>query len=308
MRRILRVGVVLVVLLLPACTRGGGTVPTHSPTPTGDSPSPSATTLPPGAPVIVGFKNDQPNLSQLLDSESRPTGFEPDLAQTVLAEALGFKLTPSPVSTRTWADQLRNGQVRVVVSAISYTSARNKEFLFAGPYLQTRLGIMVAKDSPLSDREIAELKGLKVCYIRATTAEPAVEQLVKNNPAVIPVPQDTATRCLEDIRSNPDEVFVSDGIILRGQSTATPGKDLYRFVEHDIGSAPQKYAIALRSDDGELCLRIANALDRYLGSPQWFANFNSWFGPAGGDRALLEQLYKPPAVERKWCAPPSSQG
>ncbi|MFI5533107.1 transporter substrate-binding domain-containing protein [Kitasatospora sp. NPDC051853] len=306
----LRTGLGVALLLLPACGGGGQVGPSPSPSSTAAgsaSPSPSA----PVVPFNVGYKNDQPNLNQLGQGQDQPKGFESTLAQVVLGGTLGLPVNFTPITASTWEDALNSRRVRVVVSAVSYTEERNKRFLFAGPYLKTGLGVLVGKDSKLVDKDlIAAAKGLKVCYQENTTAAPAVELWAARDSSVTKVPQSTSDRCLAEIGANPDEVFISDGLILRGQSIATPGKDLYRFVEYDPGSLPQKYAIALHPDDRELCQQIAKALDGYLRPPssQWFDNFNSWFGPAWGDRARVEELYKPAGIEKSWCTPPSSQG
>lgn len=312
LRRILSTGNGLVlVLLLCACGPGTGRVdPSPSP-PASNTASPSPSRSTPSPQLIVGFKNNQPNLSQLPADASEPVGFEPSMVKAVLSDLLGRQVTFSPINVNSWEAQLDKGKIQVAVSTISYTLERNATHIFAGPYLQTSLGIMVGKDSPLTRADLDGLKNLNVCYVEKTTAADAVRKLLgpegRGDKPFNAIPRQNSDDCLTAIRDHSDQVFLSDAVILLGRSIATPGRDLYRYIDYDPGSSPQLYGIALRPEDSALCLQIDHALDQYLGDERWFRSFSTWFGSAAGDRALTEHAYKPKQTITEWCSPKSSQ-
>ncbi|MFE0459201.1 transporter substrate-binding domain-containing protein, partial [Kitasatospora sp. NPDC058965] len=280
--------------------------PSASPSASASPPAPSA--LPSGARVTVGFKNDQPNVSQLSPGTDVPTGFEPTLTNSVLHGLLGYQITYSPISVSSWQKKLDDRTIQLAVSAISYTSERQKSYIFAGPYLKTNLGVLVSKDSTLTAAQVSTLHGLSVCYENDTTAAKAVDQLAVPGSGINKLGRSTAADCLKDLQQNPDEVFVSDGIILRGLSISSQGAD-YRFIPSSLVSEPQEYVIALRPDEVAECLAIDKALGSYLSSPtSWYNDFQGWFVDKAGSQADYENEYKPAAVKPEWCTPSSSQG
>ena len=99
--------------------------------------------------LLVGGVETSTLFSQLDDTDGKDYGFDAGLAQLltryVLGDAGKYKLTQVTSDTR--ESVLQNGQVDCVFATYSITDDRKRVISFAGPYYESRQGILVAQDN-----------------------------------------------------------------------------------------------------------------------------------------------------------------
>lgn len=321
LRSIACVGLLVVLISqLTACDSG-----LSRPTPT-SQPSSSLPTPPPrGSRIVVGYKSDQPGLNYFDQGTAKPTGFEQALTTDLLQNDLGYNVTRTAITSGDWEDALSSGNADLVLSSISFDPARLKNYIFAGPYLQTSLGAL-ATNPNLSQDQITDLHGMRVCYINNTTASSIVQFKQSTDHSIQTVQADQDKQCLDDLKNNIVDLFFSDSAILLGwihsdQAVQEQYNNFSYYNEANIPGPPsesptsesQKYVIALRPNEQSLCQQLDDALSKRLtgsASDQWYNEFQR-FVENGRPPVLNEppiQQFIPSAVQREWCTPTSSQG
>lgn len=131
-----------------------------------------------GSVLRVGVdQSPAPPLCFGLPGTAQFRGFEPDLLEAI-AGKLGLALRCEVAG---WSDalvRLQNGRLDMLCRAVTITPERRRLVEFSDPYLETKLTLVVRRDSPI--RDPGDLIGLSVGLRRATVAEEFVR---KNCPA-----------------------------------------------------------------------------------------------------------------------------
>lgn len=102
--------------------------------------------------IRIGMRGDYPPLN-VIDSENRNIGLEPDLAEA-LAATLGVELVVVNKRFSQLLPALEAGDIDAVMSGMTMTPARNMDVAFAGPYfisgkaLLTRSSVVAGFDAP----------------------------------------------------------------------------------------------------------------------------------------------------------------
>jgi polar amino acid transport system substrate-binding protein len=110
-------------------------------------------------------------------------GYEIDLARALRAK-LGLKQARFVQSP--FPDLLTAGVKPwdVAIAQISVTAARRAIVDFSAAYMTVDQGVMLSRQVARAPRNIAELKGLKVCALTGSTGQAVVAQRVRPKPAV----------------------------------------------------------------------------------------------------------------------------
>ncbi|OFK23725.1 glutamate ABC transporter substrate-binding protein [Olsenella sp. HMSC062G07] len=140
--------------------------------------------------LLVGGVETSTLFSQLDDTDGKLYGFDAGLAQLLARYVLGdqakFELTKVTSDTR--ESVLQNNQVDCVLATYSITDDRKKVISFAGPYYNSRQGILVAKDNAdingvedLAGKNVAVQSGSTGPDIMTQTCPDAKQQLFKTS-------------------------------------------------------------------------------------------------------------------------------
>ncbi|MGK5501236.1 transporter substrate-binding domain-containing protein [Streptomyces sp. URMC 125] len=287
-------------LLTAACTGGGGGVDASSTSPLPESTSPTAsppeepTAAPSWGGVNVAVKYDQPGFNFRDDGTAR-SGFENDLA-LFLKRALGFKgMAYSDVPSKDREKVLVEGTADLVIATYSITADREKKIDFAGPYLQTRQGLLVRK----GDRSIKEIKDTAdkvVCTVEGSTSDgnasvPSIRKQLRTlmPEAVVDLRTDYSD-CVARLEAGEVHAVWTDLAVLYGFMEHHKGVEVVENLE--IGS-PQRYGIGVQEGREEQCRQIAEKLRDFLNSPDWGGYFKYHFSGLAGRDPEFEQKHKP---------------
>jgi polar amino acid transport system substrate-binding protein len=142
--------------------------------------------------IRIGMMGDYPPLN-LLDSEDRNIGLEPELAEA-LAATLGVKLVIVNKPFSELLPTLESGAIDAVMSGVTMTPARNMDVAFAGPYfisgkaLLTRSATVAGFDAP-TELDSAEFK---LSVLAGTTSQTFAANAMPNATVIPTVSYDEA--------------------------------------------------------------------------------------------------------------------
>ena len=132
--------------------------------------------------LVVGV--DIPyGVMEYYDSSGAPVGIDMDIADEIAA-AIGVSRVIRPMPFANLFAALKNGEVDVVISAVTITPERQTTMLFSAPYLDAGLTIAVRKDNS-NIRTVKDLQGRKVGVLKGTTGEDLVNKSGYTSPSLV---------------------------------------------------------------------------------------------------------------------------
>ncbi|GAA2433452.1 transporter substrate-binding domain-containing protein [Streptomyces macrosporus] len=278
------------LLLTAACADGK-----DAPEPPGTSaPSERASIFDKGVNIAVKF--DQPGFNYKDNRTQKYAGFENDLANFLDGQLDFPDMSPNDEPSWRREEVLVKDTAQLVIATYSITEERERKIDFAGPYFETRQGLLVqADDTSITSRE--STAGKLVCTVRGSVSAPdsstsdTGDQLAELLPeARINDTRSNYSECVDLLRKGDIDAVWTDQIVLHGFAER---HDDVRVVEGlEIGS-PQLYGIGIRDGREEDCERIAEALREFLASSDWRDSFESHFPRLAEEDEQFEQHYKP---------------
>jgi len=223
--------------------------------------------------VVVGVKNDQPGLGYEDAISGERTGFDIDIARWIAA-SLGFgedQIEYKTIPSANREQAIVNGDVDYYVGTYSITDARKQQIDFAGPYLVTGQGLLVAADDD-SINGPDDLAGKIVCSVTGSTPLQRIRDEYSPGDTV---EYETYTQCLEQLRAGSVDALTTDQAILAGYVAQEP--DAFK-IAGDVFSE-ERYGVGLQKGDTALRDHI-NALFTD-GGDVWTALFEKHLAPSG---------------------------
>lgn len=153
------------------------------------------------------FKNDQ----------GEYTGYDVDLIRRI-AEKLEVQVEFKDILFDNFIDELKAGNVDIVISSVSITDERKKEVLFSDPYLYAGQVIITRKDEK-SISTTDDLKGKKIAVQKGTTNEQQAREFTDEENVLLYDDYSQATAALLD--GSADAIF-SDLTGAKGIIDANP--------------------------------------------------------------------------------------
>ena len=120
---------------------------------------------------------------EFYDKSGKPAGIDIDIANEIASRidvSVEFKTMPFSELF----DALKEGEVDVVISAVTITPERQEEMLFSVPYLDAGVSIAVRKDNT-DIKSIEDLKGKRVGVLKGTIAEKLVAKSKYISPSLV---------------------------------------------------------------------------------------------------------------------------
>lgn len=215
-----------------------------------------------GDKVKIGIKFDQPGLG--FKDGSKYTGFDVAVA-TYVAGKMGYKpdqidWVQSPSKQR--ESMLKAGTVKMIFATYSITDKRKQEVSFAGPYFVAGQSVLVKADSAISS--VADLKGKKVCSVTGSTS---VDNLKKQQPALVPQEYDTYSACASALNDGVIDAMTTDDAILAGYSNQAAYKGKFKLVGGTFST--EKYGVGLKKGDKDTCTKVNDAIKQMVSDGSW---------------------------------------
>ena len=226
-----------------------------------------------GGKVVVGVKEDQPNLGYLDAVTGERTGFDVDVARWMAAslgvseENIEFKAIPS--ANREQA--IINGDIDYYVGTYSITDKRKEQISFAGPYFVTGQGLMVAAgNDKITGKDSLTAEDI-VC---SATGSTSIQRIKDETPAQTKE-YDTYSTCVEELKNGQVDAVTTDEAILIGYAAQDPDK--LKVVGEPFSE--ERYGIGLAKGDDALVEYFNTQLTD--GAKIWQQIFDNNLGASG---------------------------
>ncbi|MCM3656825.1 glutamate ABC transporter substrate-binding protein [Agromyces mediolanus] len=223
--------------------------------------------------VVIGVKNDQPGLGYEDAASGERSGFDIDTARWIAA-SLGFdedQIEYQTIPSANREQAIVNGDIDYYVGTYSITDKRKEQIDFAGPYLITGQGLLVAADN----KDINgpdDLAGKIVCSVTGSTPLQRIRD--EYNPGDT-VEYDTYSQCVDQLVQGSVDAITTDEAILAGYVAQQPDK-------LKIAGEPfseERYGVGIAKGDSELQAHINELFTD--GGDVWQALFDEHLAPAG---------------------------
>jgi len=244
------------------------------------------------AQLRIAVRNNAPLMSYWDPKTGELSGFEIEIAKAIASD-LGYSqdriewVTATTVPDRLAA--LQANRADLVVANLSMTKERDELVDFAGPYLLVPQAIMVRRDRTRRPETIADLRAsnMRICTGIGSTSEKA---LVAKG--ITPEPVDTATICLDGLKSGRYDAASFDLSVLAGFLTMGDA-GILEILPIAIADFSERIGIAVPNGDAALRDLAAYFLYRWQKGPP---SVNPWLGAY--DRTIG------PYLDRKYRSQP----
>jgi len=235
--------------------------------------------------VIIGVKEDQPNLGFKDPTTGEYAGFDITVAKYI-ASKLGFaadkiQFTAIPSANRETA--IEGGQIDYYVGTYSITDKRKEQVSFAGPYFIAGQDLLVRKD----DTTITgpdTLSGKTVCSVTGSTPLQRIRDEYKGAKTI---EFQKYSQCVDQMLTGQVDAITTDDAILLGYAAQQPDK--LKVVGKPFSE--EKYGVGMAKDDKALRDKVNDILEEMETSGEWQKNYDATLGQSGSTST-------PPPLER----------
>lgn len=223
--------------------------------------------------VVVGVKEDQPNLGFLDATTNERSGFDVDIARWIAA-SLGYdesKIEYKAIASANREQSIVNGDIDYYVGTYSITDDRKQQIDFAGPYFITGQGLLVANDSEIASE--ADLTAdTTVC---SATGSTPIQNIKDNYPDVPTEEFDLYSACVDALINGTVDAVTTDQAILIGYAALYP--DDIKVVGEPFSE--EKYGVGVAKGDDALRAHINDLFTE--GGDTWQGIFDKNLGDSG---------------------------
>lgn len=233
--------------------------------------------------VIVGVKEDQPNLGYKDPTTGKYSGFDIEIARMVAAE-LGFgldKIEYKAIPSANRETAISTGEIDYYVGTYSITDSRKAAVSFAGPYYIAGQDLLVRKD----DNSITgqdSLTGKRICSVTGSTPAKRLKDM-----GLQVLELEKYSLCVDQLLNNQTDAVTTDDAILKGYAAQNPDK--LKVVGKPFST--EKYGIGLNKDDSALRGKINDIIADSYKNGQWQNIYDATLGKSGSKAT-------PPPLER----------
>ena len=160
-----------------------------------------------------------------------------------------------------------------IVSSVSITSDRLKNYLFTKPYIANSQ-MLVVKKGDTSIKSTKDLKGVKVCCQVGTTANDSATKLIKNGINLNLTTYDQIIQCFQGLSANRAKAIIVDEVV--GQYYIKKSPNLYAAAALKLTNEP--IGICFRKDSKALQVKMQKALDAMSKDGSLKKISMKWFG------------------------------
>lgn len=182
-------------------------------------------------------------------------GFDIDVMKA-LAQKIGIEVKFVPTPFESIFNSLAQGDLDLLISAITITDERKKTVAFSEPYFEATQTIAV----PASDTRVTkmtDLKALKVGTQSGTSGDELVQQVLGQNNANIKRFESTPL-ALAELEGGGVDAVVADEPVVKNYIANNPNSKLRTVSDNTFPK--EDYGVAVRKDDPELLAKVNKGL------------------------------------------------
>jgi glutamate transport system substrate-binding protein len=235
--------------------------------------------------VIIGVKEDQPNLGFKDPTTNKFSGFDIEMANLIAAK-LGFaadKIEYKAIPSANRETAISGGQIDYYVGTYSITDKRKNQISFAGPYFIAGQDLLVRKDDTSITGPDA-LSGKTVC---SATGSTSIQRIKEKYPQAKTVEFQKYSQCVEQLIGKQVDAVTTDDAILKGY--AAQQADKIKVLGKPFSE--EKYGIGLPKDDKALRDKVNDIIEASIKDGTWKKIYDGTLGKSGSPA-------EPPQVNR----------
>ncbi|MBW4722258.1 glutamate ABC transporter substrate-binding protein [Saccharothrix obliqua] len=237
--------------------------------------------------VVIGVKEDQPNLGYKDPTSGKYSGFDVEIAKLIAAK-LGFgddKIEYKAIASAGREQAIINGDIDYYVGTYTINDKRKQQISFAGPYFTAGQDLLVKKsDDSITGPE--SLKGKKVCSVTGSTPIQKVKSDNLTESSNI-VELQNYSQCVQQLEQGAIHAVTTDDAILKGYAAQQP--DLFKVVGKTFSKEP--YGIGLAKDDKALRDKMNDILEEAIQGDGWKKIYDATLGKSGSpaEKPVIER-------------------
>jgi glutamate transport system substrate-binding protein len=235
--------------------------------------------------VIIGVKEDQPNLGFKDPVTNKYSGFDISIANLIAAK-LGFgedKITYKAIPSANREQAIINGDIDYYVGTYSITDKRKAQISFAGPYYVAGQDLLVRKDeTAITGPET--IGGKKICSVTGSTP---IQRIKTEYKTAVTVEFEKYSQCVDQLLNKQVDAVSTDDAILKGYAAQQPDK--LKVIGKTFST--EKYGVGLPKDDKALRDKVNEILEASAKDGEWKKIYDATLGKSGAPG-------EPPALEK----------
>ncbi|WDZ95672.1 basic amino acid ABC transporter substrate-binding protein [Herbaspirillum sp. WKF16] len=200
-------------------------------------------------------------------------GFDIDVMKA-LAKKIGIEVKFVPTPFESIFNSLAQGDLDLLISAITITEERKKSVSFSDPYFVATQAIAV----PANDTKVTKMDDLKTLTVgtqSGTSGDDLVQQVLGKNSAKIKRFESTPL-ALKELEGGGVDAVVADEPVVKNYIANNPNSKL-RTV-NDSAFPKEDYGVAVRKDDPELLAKVNKGLAEMKADGSFAAINAQYFG------------------------------
>ncbi len=222
--------------------------------------------------VVYGFDANYPPFT-VMQPNGTPIGFDVDVVN-MIAKKYGWKIIYKPWDWSTIVTALEKGDLDIIASGMTITSARSQKIWFSIPYYSYVHQIVARRNDTRSLSKILN-SGDYIAVQSGSTADEWADRLLKAGYKFKKLGLGSYTSALKALLDGRASAFITDSAFLGPYLKKNPDIENKVKVLGNLG-APYNYAIATRPQDKWLRDKINAALEELMDNPKWNELLKKW--------------------------------
>jgi polar amino acid transport system substrate-binding protein len=219
----------------------------------------SGLTIKPGV-LMVGMEIGYPPMEYFDTDGKTPIGFDVSMAKAIAAK-MGLKVEFIDTAWDGIFAGVATGKYDCIMSSVTYTEERAKEFNFTKPYVANAQLLVTRKDAKVKPKSLEQLNGLRLTYQAETTSDTLATDWLAAHPNVKvkdqPYEYDKVMNCFDELDLNRVDVILVDSVVA-ADYLAKPGNNYE--ITAEVNS-DEVLAICVKKGNDALTAALDKALD-----------------------------------------------
>ncbi len=227
--------------------------------------------------VIIGVKEDQPNLGFKDPVTNKYSGFDISIANLIAAK-LGYgedKIEYKAIPSANREQAIINGDIDYYVGTYSITDKRKTQISFAGPYYVAGQDLLVRKDETAITGP-GTMGGKKICSVTGSTP---IQRIKTEYKTAQTVEFEKYSQCVDQLLNKQVDAVSTDDAILKGYAAQQPDK--LKVVGETFST--EKYGVGMAKDDKALRDKVNEILAAAVKDGDWKEIYDATLGKSGSE-------------------------
>jgi len=203
--------------------------------------------------LTVGININYPPMEYYDFDGITPVGFDTELAKAI-AQDMKLKVEFIDTAWESIFDSLEAKKIDCIISSVTITPVRLKQYEFSKPYIKNSLVLVVPKNSKHKVSSPSDLAGLGVAYQERTTADDYMSSLAGKGLKFSAYQYDKMTQCFDDLHLGRVDAVMTDLVVAHYYLS----DDKYEIVWQ---GEEEMFGICIKKGDTVLANRINKSLD-----------------------------------------------